>query len=148
MFGKVMKLPDGLMESYYTLLTDIPAEEFKPLIAEKPRDAKVRLARHVVEWLHDRNAADAAETEFVRVTHGELPDNIPTHHVGRGPHKLAPLLVKAGFAPSNSEASRKIKEGAVSVDDQKFIDPGKEIVVEKPVLVKYGKKGQFVTFAP
>ena len=63
------------------------AEEFKPLIAEKPRDAKVRLARHVVEWLHDRNAADAAETEFVRVTHGELPDNIPTHHVGRGPDR-------------------------------------------------------------
>src|SRR3954470_1232395 len=50
MFGKVMSLPDALMESYYTLLTDISAEEFKPLIAEKPRDAKVRLARHVVEW--------------------------------------------------------------------------------------------------
>jgi tyrosyl-tRNA synthetase len=148
MFGKVMKLPDTLMESYYTLVTDIPAEEFKPLIASKPRDAKVRLARTVVEWLHDRNAADAAETEFVRVTHGELPDNIPTHHVGAGPHKLAPLLVKAGFAPSNSEANRKIKEGAVSVDDVKFTDPGKEITVEKPVLVKYGKKGQFATFAP
>jgi tyrosyl-tRNA synthetase len=148
MFGKVMKLPDGMMESYYTLLTDIPAEEFKPLIADRPRDAKVRLARTIVEWLHDRNAADAAETEFVRVTHGELPDNIPTHHVGPGPHKLAPLLVKAGFAPSNSEANRKIKEGAVSVDDVKFTDPAKEIAVEKPVLVKYGKKGQFATFAP
>ena len=85
MFGKVMSLPDTLMESYYTLLTDMPPEEFKPLIATKPRDAKVRLARTIVEWLHDRNAADAAETEFVRVTHGELPDNIPTHHVGAGP---------------------------------------------------------------
>jgi tyrosyl-tRNA synthetase len=148
MFGKVMKIPDTLMESYYTLLTDIPAEEYKPLIATKPRDAKVRLARHIVQWLHDRNAADAAETEFVRVTHGELPDNIPTHHVGRGPHKLAPILVQLGFAPSNSEANRKIKEGAVSVDDAKFTDPGKEIVVEKPVLVKYGKKGQFATLAP
>ena len=27
---------------------------------------------------------------------------------------MAPLLVKLGFAPSNSEANRKIKEGAVS----------------------------------
>src|SRR6185503_13084296 len=61
MFGKVMKLPDTLMESYFTLLTDIPAEEFKPLIAEKPRDAKVRLSRTIVEWLHGRNAADQAE---------------------------------------------------------------------------------------
>ena len=97
MFGKVMSLPDALMESYYPLLTDIPPEEFRALIATKPRDAKVRLARTIVAWLHDRNAADAAEAEFVRVTHGELPDDIPTHHVGPGPHKLAPLLVKAGL---------------------------------------------------
>src|SRR5829696_9087642 len=148
MFGKVMKIPDTLMESYYTLLTDIAAEEFKPLIANKPRDAKVGLARHVVEWLHGRNAADGAETEFVRVTHGELPDNIPTHHVGRGPHKLAPLLVKIGFVPSNAEGNRKIKEGAVKVDDEKFTDPQKELIVEKPVLVKFGKKGQFATLMP
>jgi tyrosyl-tRNA synthetase len=136
------------MESYYTLLTDISPEEFKPLIASKPRDAKVRLARTIVEWLHGRNAADAAETEFVRVTHGELPDNIPVHHVGRGPHKLAPLLVKIGFCPSNSEANRKIKEGAVKVDDVAFTDTQKELVIEKPVLVKFGKKGQFATLEP
>jgi tyrosyl-tRNA synthetase len=148
MFGKVMKIPDTLMESYYTLLTDISPEEFKPLIASKPRDAKVRLARTIVEWLHGRNAADAAETEFVRVTHGELPDNIPVHHVGRGPHKLAPLLVKIGFCPSNSEANRKIKEGAVKVDDVAFTDTQKELVIEKPVLVKFGKKGQFATLEP
>lgn len=148
MFGKVMKLPDELMEMYYALLTDDAPEEFKPLIAEKPRDAKVRLARRVVEWLHGRNAADGAETEFVRVTHGELPDNIPTHHVGRGPHKLAPLLVKIGFAPSNSEAVRKMKEGAVKVDDVAFTEFQREIVIDKPVLVRYGKKGQFATLAP
>src|SRR6185437_2831025 len=41
MFGKIMSLPDGLMESYYTLLTDLPAGEFSPLIQSKPRDAKV-----------------------------------------------------------------------------------------------------------
>jgi tyrosyl-tRNA synthetase len=148
MFGKVMQIPDTLMESYYTLLTDIPPEEFKPLIASKPRDAKVRLARTIVEWLHGRHEADAAETEFVRVTHGELPDNIPVHHVGRGPHKLAPLLVKLGFVPSNAEGNRKIKEGAVRVDDEKFLDPQRELVIEKPVLIKFGKKGQFATLEP
>src|SRR4051794_9172456 len=36
MFGKVMSLPDALMESYYTLVTDLPAEEFKALIAQRP----------------------------------------------------------------------------------------------------------------
>src|SRR5271154_2648096 len=28
MFGKIMSVPDGLLESYYTLLTDLPAAEF------------------------------------------------------------------------------------------------------------------------
>jgi tyrosyl-tRNA synthetase len=148
MFGKVMKLPDTLMDSYYTLVTDVPAEEFKILITTKPRDAKVRLAKLIVEWLHGRNEADAAETEWVRVTHGELPDNIPTHHVGPGPHRLAPLLVKIGFCPSNSEANRKIKEGAVKVDDVAFTDHAKELLIEKPVLVKFGKKGQYATLMP
>ena len=41
MFGKIMQLPDTLMESYYTLLTDLPPEEFSPLIQANPRDAKV-----------------------------------------------------------------------------------------------------------
>ena len=53
MFGKVMKLPDTLMDSYYTLLTDLPDAEFKPLIASNPRDAKVALAKHLITWLHD-----------------------------------------------------------------------------------------------
>ena len=29
MFGKVMQVPDPLLENYYTLLTDLPAEKFK-----------------------------------------------------------------------------------------------------------------------
>src|SRR3954470_8554582 len=40
MFGRVMSLPDAIMESYYTLLTDQPAdgpEGFKTLIATDPR---------------------------------------------------------------------------------------------------------------
>src|SRR5437773_5921134 len=46
MFGKVMRLPDQLMQQYYTLLTDIPENEFLALIHSNPRDAKVRLAKH------------------------------------------------------------------------------------------------------
>src|SRR6478609_5587422 len=61
MFGKVMSLPDTLMESYYTLLTDLPPEQFKPLIARNPRDAKVALAKHTITWLHDAGSAESAE---------------------------------------------------------------------------------------
>ena len=53
-FGKVMSLPDSVMEMYYTLLTDLPMDEVKQQIAAKPRDTKIALAKHIITWLHRR----------------------------------------------------------------------------------------------
>ena len=78
MFGKVMSLPDNLMESYYTLLTDLPAEEFKSQIAKNPRDAKVHLAKEIIRQLHDDSAAATAEAEFKKVIVGhQAPEQMP-----------------------------------------------------------------------
>src|SRR6185437_4068364 len=95
MFGKIMSLPDGLMESYYTLLTNLPPEDFRPLIASKPRDAKIRLAKQIIGWMHSPADADAAEQAFINqfVKHEEPPDMPEVPIDGPGPHKLAPLLV-------------------------------------------------------
>src|SRR5690348_543104 len=105
MFGKIMSIPDRLLESYYQLLTDLPMDEVRQQISQNPRDAKVRLARHLIGWLHSPDAAEAAEAEFVKqfVKH-QAPDDMPEFVVGPGPHKLAPLLVQAGLAASNGEA--------------------------------------------
>jgi tyrosyl-tRNA synthetase len=140
MFGKVMSLPDALLESYWTLLTDEPRERFMPLIKDRPRDAKVALAKQVITWMHGPEQAEHAESEFNKVfrEHG-VPDDMPEFAVGRGPHKLAPLLVQAGLASSNSEANRKIREGAVSVDGVKVTDQ-KEFTVGSPVVVRLGRK--------
>ena len=141
MFGKVMSLPDALLESYYTLLTDEPREQFMPLIQTKPRDAKVALAKHIITWMHSAADAERAEAEFNRVfrEHG-VPDDMPEVTVGPGPHKLAPLLVQAGLASSNSEANRKIKEGAVSVDGNKIADVQAVVDLTQPVVVRLGRK--------
>jgi len=144
MFGKVMSLPDSLMESYYTLLTDLPMGPVREQIQRSPRDAKVALAKHVITWFHGADAANRAETEFVAqfVKH-EAPSEMPTVAVGEmgpGPHKLAPLLVKAGLAASNGEGTRKIKEGAVSVDGEKVTDFQCTLIVDKPIVLKLGRK--------
>jgi tyrosyl-tRNA synthetase len=138
-----MSLPDGLLESYYQLLTDLPMEECRPFILSKPRDAKVGLAKHIITWLHDKEAADAAEEQFVKVfAHKETPDEMPEFQVGAGPHKLTHLLVKAQLAASNGEASRKIKEKAVSIDGEKVaaLDVQKELTIDKPTVLKLGRK--------
>jgi len=144
MFGKIMSLPDALMESYYTLLTDIPEAEFKARIVTSPRDAKITLAKHVIAWLHTPAEAEGAAEEFMRVfSRKEVPDDMPEVKIdGLGPHKLAPLIVKAGLASSNGEAIRKIKENAVSLDGVK-VSPGdfnKEQVFTGPVVLKLGRK--------
>ena len=58
---------------------------------------------------------------------------------GPGPHKLAPLLVKAGLATSNSEAMPKSRS-AVYVAGEKVTDPAKEWVFSAPVSVKLGRR--------
>jgi tyrosyl-tRNA synthetase len=144
MFGKIMSLPDALMESYYTLLTDLPMGPVKEQIQKSPRDAKIALAKHVISWLHNPEAANRAEGDFVAqfVKH-EAPVDMPEIAVGDlgpGPHKLAPLLVKAGLAASNGEGTRKIREGAVSVDGEKVTDFQKCFTIDKPVVLKLGRK--------
>jgi tyrosyl-tRNA synthetase len=144
MFGKIMSLPDALMEPYYQLLTDLPMEDVRRRIQSSPRDAKVALAKHLIAWLHDQQAADAAEAQFLKqfVKH-EAPDEMPENSVadmGTGPHKVAPLLVKAGLASSNSEGTRKIKEGAVSIDGEKVSDVAKTVAIDKATVLKLGRK--------
>lgn len=139
MFGKIMSLPDGLMDMYYTLLTDLPPAEFKSQIQSNPRDAKVALAKRIITWFHNKEAADQAEQEFTRTTHGGTPDEMPEFKLD-GPSKLAPLLVKAGMVASNSEGIRKIKEGAVKIDGQKVLDFQKEFTFDKPTILQLGNR--------
>jgi tyrosyl-tRNA synthetase len=141
MFGKIMSLPDALMDSYYTLLTDLPESEFKPLIATHPRDAKIKLAKYIITWLHSAADADAAEAEFIKViSHGGVPDEMPELKLGPGPHKLPPLMVQAGLVSSNSEAIRKIREGAVKLDGEKIADHQKELTFERPTVLQLGNR--------
>jgi tyrosyl-tRNA synthetase len=144
MFGKIMSLPDALMEPWYQLLTDLPMDDVRARIQASPRDAKIALAKHLITWLHDPQSATAAEAQFVQqfVKH-EAPDDMPEVSVadlGPGPHKLPPLLVKAGLAASNSEGTRKLKEGAVTVDGEKVTDVTKTLTVNQPIVLKLGRK--------
>lgn len=142
-FGKIMSLPDSLMGTYYTLLTDLAAGDYRPLIEQNPRDAKIRLAKEIITWLHDAAAAEAAEAEFIKVFSNKgVPDDMPEITVAPGPQRIAPVIVQAGLAASNSEAIRKIKEGAVSVDGQKLAatDFQKEFTFDAATVLKLGRK--------
>ena len=68
MYGKVMSIPDNVMENYFELATDVPMDEVRALIKSdmNPRDIKRRLAREIVALYHGAKAAEEADDYFVR----------------------------------------------------------------------------------
>ena len=116
MFGKLMSIPDSVMDDYWLLLLGEPLDRDR-----HPNEAKRDLGRRLVERYHGPGAGERAEARFdqVHVRH-ELPDEIPAARVaaaGDGTVHL-PALLAAEFAISTSEARRLLAQGAVKVDGE------------------------------
>ena len=141
MFGKLMSIPDRLMENYWTLLTAEPIEAFrKCLKVSGPRDTKECLAADIVTQYHGNAAAGAAAREFRRVfAEKEIPAEIPEVRIAHGAG-LAALIVSAGFAKSNSEAMRLIRQGAVRINDRVIADPQASVEAASGDVLRVGKR--------
>ncbi len=146
-FGKIMSLPDSLMGNYYLLLTDLPESEYKPLIEQSPRDAKVKLAKLLIAWLHDARSADRAEQDFKAATHGGVPSEMPELQLLAGPQPIVAVLVASKIVPSSSEAHRKLKEGAIKLNGEKIQDPKFAVDLAQPAVLQMGSK-KFVRLIP
>ena len=76
MFGKLMSIPDDLMWSYYELLTDLSDQEITALKngvksgRVHPREAKVDLAKKIVDGFHSAGAGDDNRGDYGPVTIG------------------------------------------------------------------------------
>jgi tyrosyl-tRNA synthetase len=131
MFGKLMSISDVLMWRYFELLSFRPLTEIAALKlaveqGRNPRDVKFELASEIVARFHDNAAARRAQETFVaRFSQKSLPTDLPLVFLSSadaGGLKLAAALKEAGLVTSNSEANRKIAEGAVRVDGNKTTD--------------------------
>ena len=148
MFGKVMSITDDLMWNWYDLLSlrsNAEIAQLKKECAEgrNPRDAKVLLAREIIERFHDKAAADAAEAEFnARFQKGAVPNDIkdvtvaaPTGEIG-----IMQLIKAAGLAPSNAEAGRNIDQGGVRIDGESVRDRTLKILAGAEFVLQVGKR--------
>ena len=147
---KAMKIGDELMWRWYELLsfeTSLAGlATMKQGIASgqlNPRDAKLRLARELAARFHGAQAAETAVAGWHAVVRGEgdtslLPQAdivVPAEGL-----RIAALLVAAGLAASNSEASRKLKERAVRVDAEVFEDPQRLFMPGFEGVLQVGKR--------
>ena len=148
MFGKVMSISDELMWRYFELLSFRPLTEIAALkraMAEgrNPRDIKFELAHELVARFHDPAAAERAQRNFTqRVSEKAVPQDLPVRvlPVDALGIRLPNLLKEAGLAPSTSEATRKIKEGAVRIDGNKVSDPAMTLKAPAEHVFQLGSK--------
>jgi tyrosyl-tRNA synthetase len=130
-FGKLMSISDELMWRYFELLSFRPITQLQALrtaIGEgrNPRDVKFELAHEIVARFHGQGAARAAQEAFVaRFANKALPTDLPLQGVSarnESGESIVAVLKAAGLVASNSEAARKIAEGAVRIDGTKVAD--------------------------
>lgn len=146
-FGRVMSIPDTLIDTYFRIYTDIPLkeiDELKDLIARKPRDAKIKLARAIVERYHGPNIADM-ETEWFEntISKGQAPDDLPTLALVSPRMETLDLVLLARPGQSKSEARRLIRQGAVELNGNKLEDPDFDLLLKTNDILKVGKRGWF-----
>jgi tyrosyl-tRNA synthetase len=111
-FGRTMRISDDLLEEWYRLVLE---EELAP--GADPMQAKLALARRIVERSHGEQAARAAEEHFTRVVReGRAPDEVPSFELPEGDPVHVPGLLAECFGLSTSEARRLIAQGGVRVD--------------------------------
>jgi tyrosyl-tRNA synthetase len=128
MFAKLMSISDELMWRYYTLLTDLAPDEIEAeRAAGRPMASKMALGRRLVSDFHGETAAAAAEAEWRRVhQERQAPSDLRVVRVDAGSIKPHALLVRAGFARSNGEAVRLLRQRAVKRDGT-VLDPGADV---------------------
>jgi tyrosyl-tRNA synthetase len=148
MYGKAMSISDDMLDSYLTLVTEIPDEELEEIRrglaagTVNPRDVKMRVAHEIVRQFHGAAVASQAQAEFVRIfQQRELPSDMPIYRLpGDQPVGILELLMGAGLAQSSSEARRLVAQGGVRVDDEKVEDIQARVAVQDGTILRVGKR--------
>jgi tyrosyl-tRNA synthetase len=164
MFGKIMSISDELMFRYFELLTDQSLADIAKYRAKvkggaiHPMEAKIELARRIITDFHSAEDAKKAEVEFRRVfQQRQQPTEIETRSVdvrdfiiplahvqdpsaipGTYFIRVDKLLAAMKLASSVSEAVRKLREGAVSINGKRCLEP-RYRTDSNPLLLQLGR---------
>jgi tyrosyl-tRNA synthetase len=148
-FGKLMSISDELMWRYFEMLSFRPLREIGALrdavhAGRNPRDVKFELAVELVARFHGAAAAERARAGFIeRFSKKSLPEDLPLQvfpaaQVGGG--AIVAVLKAAGLVASNSEAVRKLGEGAVRVDGERVADRARVLAAGSEHILQLGPR--------
>lgn len=110
-YGKVMSIPDPVMDQWYPLLTDL-------LPLSHPMESKKQLAFDIVRQIGGEGQARQAEETFQQIIQNkQVPDDVMIVHLA-GHNRLLNAVVLIREC-SKTEAGRLIAQGGVRINDEK-----------------------------
>ncbi len=134
MFGKLMSIPDSLIEKYFTNFTEVPPP------GGSPYKAKMLLAETITGMYHSEKEALKAKENWINTfSKKETPDEIEVKEVPKSALSsgTTAMLVALG-GRSNSEWRRLLEQGAIKVNGEVVKDPNEPR--KDGDIIKIGKK--------
>lgn len=148
MFGKVMSLPDSLLEEYINLVTDWDDKTKMNYIAEitktdNPMSIKKKIATNIVTQYHNEKLAILAEENFVNTFSNKEIDitKIEEIKISGDNSDLTSVLIENDFASSKSEVMRLLQGNGLKVNKKVINNPNQEL--QDGDIVQKGKKTFF-----
>ncbi|MBD2423497.1 tyrosine--tRNA ligase [Cyanobium sp. FACHB-13342] len=146
MYSKLEKVPDGVVEDYLTLLTNLDLEA----LPANPRERQKAMALEITRQRHGEEAACAAQADAATLVGGAQGAGAAAAEVPEAslaavnfPAKAFYLLSAVGLCASSSEARRQIQGGGVKLDGEKLADPNQEFAGPEALagkVLQLGKK--------
>jgi tyrosyl-tRNA synthetase len=138
-YGKLMRVPDEAMPTYYSLLLDGPPDPALP-----PRDQKRAMAYALCARYHGDDAAAAAQERFDTLhVRREMPEEIEEFAFPDGGEPVhLPALLAEAFGVSRSEARRLLAQSGVKLDGEALDASALELPPERldGAVVQLGKR--------
>jgi tyrosyl-tRNA synthetase len=146
MFGKIMSLPDGAMESYYRLLLGCGDGELRAIAALHPMEAKKQLAGRLAAIFYGEEIAAVERKHFESVFSGrENPEEMPPLSLasfGDGADPVDVLFSSGQFA-SKKEIRRLLEQGAVRIGDRPIGGDRRLLDGDRGAVLRVGRRQFF-----
>lgn len=146
MFAGVMAQPDEMIKIFLINNTRLPLEEIdKILLAENPRDAKMRAAFEITKIFHGEKEAQTAQEDFVtKFQKREVPDEMETIKMGSNEMSIFEIIKKCIPETSNSDIKRLFNQGGIKINTETKNKPEEIISIPaEGLVIKIGKRRWF-----
>jgi len=135
------------------MLTFLPLDQIAEMESwegSKLNEAKQILAYELTKMVHGEEEANKAKDTAAAVfSAGGVSENMPTTQLSDddfidGKVSITQMLIRSKLAPSRNEARNLVKQGGISLGDEKITDQNfsvaKEEFTSKEIVVRKGKK--------